>query len=87
MAREASGGLPDPPTTLLALGDIRTGSPEPPIARNPPEPFRNHQKDYFYGHVNYRDIQDELCEADHVGCPLKPVADILEIRTVDVCRS
>ena len=67
MAREASGGFPDTPPTLLALGDIRTGSPEPPIARKPPEAIRNHHNYFFYGQVNYRDIQDELCEADHVG--------------------
>ena len=64
MAREASGGLPDPPTTLLALGDIRTGSPESPIARKPPEAFRNDQKHFFYGQVN---SQDEIYDPDHMA--------------------
>ena len=63
MAREASGGLPDAPTTLRALGDIRMGSPEPPIARRTPENFRNDQSYFFYGQVN---SQGELYDPDHV---------------------
>ena len=66
----AYGGLPEPPTTLLALGDIRTGSPEPPIARNQPEPNQIHHIYFFYGQVNY---QDDFCEADHMSRILKLV--------------
>ena len=63
MAREASGGLPDPPITLRALGGIRAGSLEPPFARNHPEPVRNDHI-FLNGQVNYRDIRAEFCEAD-----------------------
>ena len=68
MAREASGGLPDPPTTLLALGGHPYGLPR---ATNRPEPAGTLPEPshlfFFNGQVNYHDIQDEFREADHIG--------------------
>ena len=78
MAREASGSLPGTPTTLLTLGDVRTGSPEAPIARNHPEPNGNHRIHFFYAQVNYHDIRDEIREADHMDWILKLLPEILK---------
>ena len=49
----ASVALHNTPGVPLPLQDVSPGSPEPPITRNRPEPFRIHHIYFFYGQVNY----------------------------------